>query len=121
MQGIPEPRRRDAGAGLWKRLISSTAKRRQGVAPGDNLGYTIAPCPNGPTIQEPTMPIDLSAVNWLYVAILSGFAFVASLLGNIIAFRSRFLGSIFAAILFAVAFVFWTYYPHGIALPLSAK
>ena len=58
------------------------------------------------------MPIDLTAVNWLYVAILSGFAFVAALLGSLIAFRSRFAGAILAGILFAAAFVFWTYYPH---------
>ncbi len=58
------------------------------------------------------MPIDLSTVNWAYVAILSGFAFIAALLGSLIAFRNRFIGSIIAGILFAVAFVFWTYYPH---------
>jgi fructose-specific phosphotransferase system IIC component len=59
------------------------------------------------------MPIDLSAVNWQYVAILSAFAFVASLIGNLISFRSRFIGAILAGILFAIAFVFWTYYPHA--------
>jgi len=58
------------------------------------------------------MPIDLSSVNWLYVAILSGFAFVAALLGSLIAFRNRFVGAIIAGILFALAFIFWTYYPH---------
>jgi hypothetical protein len=58
------------------------------------------------------MPIDLSAVNWLYVVILSGFAFVAALLGSLIAFRNRFVGAILAGILFGAAFVFWTYYPH---------
>jgi hypothetical protein len=67
------------------------------------------------------MPIDLTAVNWLYAAILSGFAFVAALLGSLISFRNRFIGAILAGILFGVAFVFWTYYPHGIALPISAK
>jgi uncharacterized membrane protein YuzA (DUF378 family) len=67
------------------------------------------------------MPIDLTAVNWTYVGILSGFAFIASLLGNLIAFRNKFVGAIIAGILFGVAFVFWTYYPHGIALPISAK
>ncbi len=58
------------------------------------------------------MPIDLSAVNWAYVAILSLIAFVAALLGSLIAFRNRFAGAVIAAILFAVMFVFWTYYPH---------
>lgn len=59
-----------------------------------------------------TMPIDLSLVNWGYVAILSLFVFVTALLGSLIAFRNRLAGAIIAAILFAVAFVFWTYYPH---------
>jgi hypothetical protein len=59
------------------------------------------------------MPIDPSVVNWGYVAILALFAFVAALLGSIIAFRNRFMGAVFAAILFAVAYVFWTYYPHA--------
>src|ERR1700761_2429185 len=58
------------------------------------------------------MPIDLAAVNWAYVAILSLFAFVAALLGGLISFRNRFGGAVVAAILFAVAFVYWTYYPH---------
>jgi hypothetical protein len=67
------------------------------------------------------MPIDLSAVNWTYVVILAAFAFVASLIGNIISFRSRFFGAILTAVLFAAAFVFWTYYPHGINLPIGVK
>lgn len=58
------------------------------------------------------MPIDLAAVNWAYVAILSLFVFVAALLGSLISFRNRFGGAVVAAILFAAAFVYWTYYPH---------
>jgi hypothetical protein len=64
------------------------------------------------------MPIDLAAVPWLYVAILSGFAFVAALLGSLIAFRNRFVGAIIAGILFGVAFVGWNYYPHSFGLPV---
>ena len=73
------------------------------------------------------MPIDLSTVNWLYVAILSGFAFVAALLGSIISFRNKFAAAIIAAVLFATAFVFWTYYPRDTlpdtirSLPTSPK
>jgi hypothetical protein len=63
-------------------------------------------------IQEHTMPIDPSVVDWQYVGILSGFAFVASLIGSLLSFRSRLIGAILAGILFAAAFVFWTYYPH---------
>jgi hypothetical protein len=66
------------------------------------------------------MPIDLTAVNWAYVAILSLFTFVAALLGSVISFRNRVAGAVIAAILFAVALVFWTYYPHeNIPGPIS--
>ena len=73
------------------------------------------------------MPIDLSTVNWLYVAILSGFVFVAALLGSIISFKNKLGGAIIAALLFAAVFVFWTYYPRDNfpdaikSMPTSAK
>jgi fructose-specific phosphotransferase system IIC component len=59
-----------------------------------------------------TMPIDLSTVNWVFVGLMAVFAFVAALLGSLIAFRSRFFGAIIAGILFAIIFVFWNHYPH---------
>jgi hypothetical protein len=73
------------------------------------------------------MPIDLSTVNWTYVSILAGFVFIAALLGSIISLRNRFTAAIIAAVLFAGAFVFWTYYPRESlpdavrSLPTSAK
>lgn len=65
------------------------------------------------------LPFDLSAVNWEYVAILGVIAFIAALVGNIV--RNRFVAAIVAGILFAIAFVFYTYYPHGLPLPLAPK
>jgi lipopolysaccharide export LptBFGC system permease protein LptF len=63
--------------------------------------------------------IDLSAVNWLYVALMAGFAFVAALLGGVISFNNRIGGALIAAILFAVFYVIWNYYPHPkIQLPI---
>jgi hypothetical protein len=73
------------------------------------------------------MPIDLSTVKWDYVAILAAFVFIATLLGSIISFRNKFAAAIIAAVLFAAAFVFWTYYPRENlpdavrSLPTSAK
>ena len=65
------------------------------------------------------MPIDLSTVNWTFVALMGVFAFVAALLGSLIAFRNRFLGAIIAGILFAASFVAWNYYPHPtVPLPI---
>jgi lipopolysaccharide export LptBFGC system permease protein LptF len=62
--------------------------------------------------QEHSMAIDLSTVNWLFVAIMAVFAFVASLLGGLISFRNRIGGALLAAILFAAMYVVWNYYPH---------
>jgi hypothetical protein len=64
------------------------------------------------------MPIDLSTVNWGFVGLMALLAFVAALLGSLIAFRNRFLGAILAAILFAIGFVAWNYYPHNFGLPV---
>ena len=65
------------------------------------------------------MPIDLSAVNWLYVALMALFAFVAALLGGLISFRNRVGGALVAAVLFAAMYVAWNYYPHPqIQLPI---
>lgn len=63
------------------------------------------------------MPIDLSAVNWIQVALFTGFAFLAAVIGNLIAFKRRFLGALLTAVIFAVIYFFWTYYPHGLTIP----
>jgi hypothetical protein len=69
--------------------------------------------------REDGMPIDLSAVNWPFVAIMALFAFVAALLGGLISFRNRVGGALIAAILFAAMYVAWNYYPHPqIQLPI---
>jgi len=69
--------------------------------------------------REQSMAIDFSSVNWLYVTIMAVFAFVASLLGGLIAFRNRIGGALLAAILFAAMYVVWNYYPHPqIQLPI---
>lgn len=63
--------------------------------------------------------LDLSTVNWVFVGLMAVFAFVAALLGSLIAFRNRFLGAIIAGILFAIFFVLWNAYPHPtIPLPI---
>jgi hypothetical protein len=64
------------------------------------------------------MPIDLSTVPWPFVGLMAVLAFVAALLGSIIAFRNRFVGAIIAGVLFAAGFVAWNYYPHSFGLPI---
>ena len=65
------------------------------------------------------MPIDLATVDWLYVVVLALFVFVATLIANILSFGRHMLGAVLSAVLFAAAFVFWTYYPHHLPLPTA--
>jgi hypothetical protein len=51
--------------------------------------------------------------------VLALFVFVSTLIGTLLSFRRLFLGSVLSAVLFAAAFVFWTYYPHGLPFPTS--
>jgi hypothetical protein len=63
------------------------------------------------------VPIDLAAVDWIYVGVLAVMVFLAALVANLITFQSRGTGALLAAILFAALFVAYTYYPHGLPLP----
>jgi uncharacterized membrane protein YfcA len=65
------------------------------------------------------LPIDWATVNWSYVIVLSLIVFVCTLVGSFLSFRRIFRGAVITTLLFAAAYVFWTYYPHG--LPLSTK
>jgi hypothetical protein len=67
----------------------------------------------------PDLHIDWANVSWLYVAVLALIVFVSTLIGTLLSFRRLFLGALLSTAVFAVAFVFWTYYPHGLPLPTS--
>ncbi len=64
----------------------------------------------------PNLPFDLATVDWFTVAIYSGLAFIASLVGNAIS-GNRLVGAILTTVLFAVLFVGWFYWLSAIALP----
>jgi hypothetical protein len=65
------------------------------------------------------MEIDWTSVNWLYFGLLIAIVFVASLIGNLLSFRRAVLGAFISTVLFAAAFIGWTYYPHHLPLPNS--
>ncbi len=65
------------------------------------------------------MPIDLATVNWLYVAVLAVLVFVATFVGNLLSFNHRGMAAVLSALVFAGLFVLWTYYPHGLPLPIT--
>jgi hypothetical protein len=61
--------------------------------------------------------MDWETVNWQNVGLLSALVFLAALIGGVLSFNSRLLGAILTTLLFAVLYIFWNYYPHGLALP----
>jgi hypothetical protein len=62
------------------------------------------------------MGIDWAAVHWMNVAMLSAFAFLAALIGNVLSFHRRLFGAVLTALLFAALYIFWDYSPHGAVL-----
>ena len=63
--------------------------------------------------------IDWASVNWLYVAVLTTLVFFSTLIGALLSFKRTFRTAVLSALLFVAAFIFWTYYPHGLPLPTS--
>ena len=63
------------------------------------------------------VPIDWANVNWVYVGVLAVFAFLATIVGNLLSFNHRGFGAVLSALIFAAIFVFWSYYPHHLPLP----
>jgi hypothetical protein len=68
----------------------------------------------------PQLPFDLATVDWTTVAIFSGIAFLAALVGNAIAFGSRFFGAVLTAVFFAVLYVAWVYWAAAMVFPPAA-
>jgi len=64
------------------------------------------------------MPIDWGNVDWIYVGVLAVFAFLATTVANLLSFNRRGMAAVLAAAIFAVLFVAWSYYPHGLPLPV---
>jgi len=69
------------------------------------------------------MPTDLAQVlgqvDWFYVVVLALLAFVATLIGNVLAFSHRIVAAVLSAVVFAGFFVVLTYYPHHLPLPTA--
>jgi len=65
----------------------------------------------------PELPFDLANVDWITVAIYSGIAFLAAVVGNIVALGNRFAGAVLTALFFAIFFVLWYYWIAAMVLP----
>jgi len=68
-------------------------------------------------MQNIATAIDWANVNWLYIIVLATFVFFSTMIGTLLSFKDVFYGAVLSALLFAAAFVFWNYYPHGLPLP----
>ena len=66
------------------------------------------------------LPIDWANVNWPYVTVLALIVFLCTLVGTSLSGRT-FSRAMLTALLFAAAYVFWTYYPHDLPLPTKAQ
>jgi hypothetical protein len=67
------------------------------------------------------LPIDWATVNWPYVTALALVVFVCTFLGTALSLGRPILASILTTLLFGTAFIFWTYYPHDLPLPIFEK
>jgi hypothetical protein len=56
------------------------------------------------------LPIDWARVDWVTVATLSGIAFIAAVIANILSLGSRLVGAVLTGVVYAVLYVVWTYY-----------
>jgi hypothetical protein len=67
------------------------------------------------------LPIDWAHVNWPYFIGLVLLVFVCAFVGTALSLGRAGRGSILTALLFAMAYMFWTYYPHDLPLPTLDK
>jgi hypothetical protein len=56
--------------------------------------------------------IDFGNLPWQAIGLLTGLAFISSLIGHSLT-RNAFVGAIIAAIIFAAIYIAWDFYPHG--------
>jgi hypothetical protein len=59
------------------------------------------------------MPFNVADLPWQAIGLLTGLAFLSSLIGHSLT-RNAFVGAIIAAIIFAAVYIGWDYYPHGL-------
>ena len=104
----------------WVRPRAPTCERADGL---NALSSRTRPCsrPRGTLSSSAYLPIDWANVNWPYVIALVLLVFVCTVIGTSLSFRRTFLGAVLTALLFGAAFVYWTYYPHGLPLPTLGK
>ena len=68
----------------------------------------------------PELPFDLATVDWQTVGIYAGIAFLAAIVGSIVALGNRFVGAVLTAVFFAVFYVAWVYWLAALAFPPAA-
>jgi hypothetical protein len=59
------------------------------------------------------MPFNVADLPWQAIGLLTGLAFLSSLIGHSLT-RNAFVGAIITAIIFVAVYIGWDYYPHGL-------
>ena len=67
------------------------------------------------------LPIDWATVNWPYFLALVVLVFACTFVGTALSMKRTFLSCLLTSLLFGAAFMFWTYYPHNLPLPMLDK
>ena len=67
------------------------------------------------------LPIDWANVNWPYFLALVILVFGCTFVGTALSMKRTFLSCLLTSLLFGAAFMFWTYYPHNLPLPMLDK
>jgi hypothetical protein len=60
--------------------------------------------------------IDVTTINFGYFGLLLLLVFLSCLIGAFAGPYRRILGAIVATVVFAIGFIAWNYYPHGLRL-----
>lgn len=60
------------------------------------------------------LPIDWASVDWVAVGVLSGLAFVASFLAQLLSFGNKWIGAFLTAVLFGGLYIVWIYYARDL-------
>ncbi len=103
----------------WERTAQAYNRRCIQVTRIVGLRYNATGAKGARRTEDDIMPIDLAQVDWLYVVLLAVFAYLATLIGNLLSFGHRGISAVLSAVAFAAIFVAWTYYPHHLPLPIA--
>jgi hypothetical protein len=105
----------NATLGRGASICTATARHRHtSAARSDKLRRAGTRSTDEATDRSDLMPINWADIPWPVIGLLAALTFVTSLIGHSLT-RNAFVGAIITVILFVAIYVFWDFYPHGLA------